>query len=957
MDPQHQQQRQQSFQHHDMEQQQILQHDLAHDHQVLLDQQQQLHHHQHHHHQPQPQQHQHHHQLQQQQLTNDMTMQQIKIQEQQQQQQQLHQTFTTECATENADEVLQQLMILVRETQDTDSMVQSNRDVYQDFVIQLQTRSRLMSGISSSQYPASYNIEQLKRDLAVIENVLRQKANELNRIRRQLISSQYNIFERLMGIQSRILNHYLPRWHHEQQLMNNGVQSETIKLDTIQTWVEKIVDIIWRIKNQIKGLQLTLTDKPNVPFNTEDLENFVVYINKALENLILNAFVVEKQPPQVMKTNTRFTATVRFLCGNKLNVQMINPTVKALILSEQNARTVIRYHKQLIENSWSAFDGPWPQSLASDGSPVGMNVTSQPNAHQPGMMQTTSPSTITTTTTTTLAGAVKTGDLHAQPAMITPNAQTDQRQQAQHLAYSSSHKASPVMGDGILARMSHDQMITSTGADHSPSHQQFFQQAHHRPPPATTASAQQHFQATPSIGGDIGAGLVQRANITNMTTNQHYGSITEIGYNPDVPVNSKDFECSGEILNNSNILEFHEASGQMISHFKNMQLKKIKRTEKKGTESVMDEKFILLFFTEFRIADDSFWPYSMKTNSSSRVKRGDLLFHILAFSLPVVVIVHGNQEPHAWATVTWHNAFATPDELLYSVPDRVPWRDLGNVLSEKFRSYTKRGLSQQNLRFLASKVYRNHADNDDVLITWNQFSKEPLADKSFTFWEWFHSILKLTKDHLSPLWKADRVYGFIGKKGCVDLLLGSDFCEPATVGTFLLRFSETELGGITIAWVSNSSELSSLNPSLNDCVQISQRLSPTNSSTNVVMHLQPFVAKDLNTRPLADRIRDLKDLVFLYPNITKDEAFEAYYTPINNVQPRCGESYVKSLLVTTLAKNYPGTTNQHTETSVTPNSISQSSPEAFYQENMNEIMDATYSPYDSCTNDFNYTIH
>lgn len=33
-------------------------------------------------------------------------------------------------------------------------------------------------------------------------------------------------------------------------------------------------------------------------------------------------------------------------------------------------------------------------------------------------------------------------------------------------------------------------------------------------------------------------------------------------------------------------------------------------------------------------------------------------------SLPVVVIVHGNQEPHAWATVTWDNAFAEPVRIL-----------------------------------------------------------------------------------------------------------------------------------------------------------------------------------------------------------------------------------------------------------------------------------------------------
>ena len=30
----------------------------------------------------------------------------------------------------------------------------------------------------------------------------------------------------------------------------------------------------------------------------------------------------------------------------------------------------------------------------------------------------------------------------------------------------------------------------------------------------------------------------------------------------------------------------------------------------------------------------------------------------MGMPLPVVVIVHGNQEPHAWATILWDNAFA-----------------------------------------------------------------------------------------------------------------------------------------------------------------------------------------------------------------------------------------------------------------------------------------------------------
>lgn len=42
-----------------------------------------------------------------------------------------------------------------------------------------------------------------------------------------------------------------------------------------------------------------------------------------------------------------------------------------------------------------------------------------------------------------------------------------------------------------------------------------------------------------------------------------------------------------------------------------MQLKKIKRAEKKGTESVMDEKFTLLFYTSVIVND-----YRIRVNNN-----------------------------------------------------------------------------------------------------------------------------------------------------------------------------------------------------------------------------------------------------------------------------------------------------------------------------------------------------
>ena len=67
---------------------------------------------------------------------------------------------------------------------------------------------------------------------------------------------------------------------------------------------------------------------------------------------------------------------------------------------------------------------------------------------------------------------------------------------------------------------------------------------------------------------------------------------------------NKDDYKSGDILNGNGTMEFHQATKQVSVTFRNLQLKKIKRAERKqATESVMDEKFAVLFWSEFQVAD------------------------------------------------------------------------------------------------------------------------------------------------------------------------------------------------------------------------------------------------------------------------------------------------------------------------------------------------------------------
>lgn len=140
-------------------------------------------------------------------------------------------------------------------------------------------------------------------------------------------------------------------------------------------------------------------------------------------------------------------------------------------------------------------------------------------------------------------------------------------------------------------------------------------------------------------------------------------------------------------------------------------------------------------------------------------------------------------------------------------------------------------------------------DPSQMEITWTQFCKDAIPERPFTFWEWFFAIMKLTREQLRLLWKDNLIMGFVNKKVAENMLIN---CTP---GTFLLRFSDSGLGGITIAWAGI-----------------------VDGKPGVLM-VSPFFASNFKIRSLADCIQDLKQLVTLYPNIPKDTAFGKYYTP------------------------------------------------------------------------------
>jgi signal transducer and activator of transcription 5B len=244
------------------------------------------------------------------------------------------------------------------------------------------------------------------------------------------------------------------------------------------------------------------------------------------------------------------------------------------------------------------------------------------------------------------------------------------------------------------------------------------------------------------------------------------------------------------------------------------------------------------------------------------------------------VTVHGNQECNALATVLWDNAFAEPGRLPFQVPEKVPWPMLAQALMCKFASHCGLGLSNDNLAYLAFKLLGPADDYSVHFVTWSQFNREPLHGRNFTFWEWFYSILKLTKDWLQGPWKERLIHGFVSKQQAQEWLMRS------VNGTFLLRFSDSELGGITIAWVAED---------------------PNKPGERQVWNLAPFTDKHFRIRGLGDTIKDLHNLVFLYPNINKSQCFSKFWTMSQDTNLQPGTSgYIRPDLTTVI----PGLMNK-----------------------------------------------
>ena len=95
-------------------------------------------------------------------------------------------------------------------------------------------------------------------------------------------------------------------------------------------------------------------------------------------------------------------------------------------------------------------------------------------------------------------------------------------------------------------------------------------------------------------------------------------------------------------------------------------------------------------------------------------------------SSPVVITVHGNQDPLARATILWDNGLSLPNRNKFVVEESTTKEKLSLVLSTEWKRVCGAELTQKDLDYLLSTVPKNPGNSigNQEIITWQEFAKD-----------------------------------------------------------------------------------------------------------------------------------------------------------------------------------------------------------------------------------------
>lgn len=177
----------------------------------------------------------------------------------------------------------------------TDRCTTYKHEFEQTMISYTESTKRLQEGMATTpeEQRANLVIEYKQLTVSLSDNI-KQRRNEIS----NNIRATVNLLDEVEKI---VIHKRLGKWQRDQALNGNGGQLVAGTLDEIQSWFELLADNIWNTRSAIDVMRKSNFNQQGPdPFDSAYRE-----VTNLLQNLIVSGFIVEKQPPQVMKTNTR----------------------------------------------------------------------------------------------------------------------------------------------------------------------------------------------------------------------------------------------------------------------------------------------------------------------------------------------------------------------------------------------------------------------------------------------------------------------------------------------------------------------------------------------------------------------------------------------------------------------------------------------------------------------------
>ncbi|CAG7816696.1 unnamed protein product [Allacma fusca] len=206
------------------------------------------------------------------------------------------------------------------------------------------------------------------------------------------------------------------------------------------------------------------------------------------------------------------------------------------------------------------------------------------------------------------------------------------------------------------------------------------------------------------------------------------------------------------------------------------------------TRAVLRQKFVILFHTVLKFEG--------------------LPIRVWTCSTPFVYTTNVSQDCEASATIFWDTYvfYKSPFNIKSNVSAKL-WQ----VQAALSRFITKEtsitwAPNQRSLTFLMEKMLGYQYYNLETLIDRATIDEQRDPESGVTFWKWFISAIKLLKEDFSAHWQKGYIVGFIDRE------IAEKVIQEKRPETFMLRFSSSQVGGLSITFKGNVCTDSSIFP-------------------------------------------------------------------------------------------------------------------------------------------------